>query len=82
LKSRRGVEAAGCNAVTFAALRGAFSMDADAYNSQQEAIATKAKEKGVAPEVLDAVFDKTLNTIVQEHPGTPPSWRLGRAEWL
>jgi predicted methyltransferase len=57
-------------------------MDARAYNSQQEAITRKAKKKGIALEVLNAVFDQKIDAIVHDYPGTSHAWRLGRAEYL
>jgi hypothetical protein len=66
------------NSVTFKT----FSMDSSAYNSQQEAITRKAKEKGIALEILNAVFDQKIDAIVHDYPGTRPAWRLGRAEYL
>jgi hypothetical protein len=58
------------------------SMDENAYNSQQEAITLKAKERNIALEELNAVFDQKFDSIVQDYPGTRPAWRLGRAEYL
>lgn len=58
------------------------SMDENAYNSQQEAITLKAKERNITLEELNAVFDQKFDSIVQDHPGTRPAWRLGRAEYL
>jgi hypothetical protein len=57
-------------------------MDASEYKSQQQAISRKAEEKGIALDVLNAVFDQKIDAIVQDYPRTRPSWRLGRAESL
>jgi hypothetical protein len=57
-------------------------MDASEYKSQQQAISRKAEEKGIALDVLNAVFDQKIDAIVKDYPGTRPSWRLGRAEYL
>lgn len=57
-------------------------MDASDYTSRQEVITRRAKEKGIALEVLNAVFDQKIEAVVHDYPGTHPTWRLGRAEYL
>ncbi|KAG4428703.1 hypothetical protein IFR05_015814 [Cadophora sp. M221] len=53
-----------------------------AYESQQQAIMSKAQKHGIPTEELNKVFERKLELVAAEHGGRSVNWKLGRAEGM
>ncbi|KAL2060017.1 hypothetical protein VTL71DRAFT_9839 [Oculimacula yallundae] len=52
------------------------------YQSQESAIAAKARKNGITTQELNAVFERMLENVTREHGGKSVGFRLGKAEGL
>lgn len=52
------------------------------YDTQQEFIAKKAQEKGIASSVILDYFHEKLSQVYAANPHSAESWALGRSEYL
>ena len=53
----------------------------DSYNTQQESIANKARNRGISPSLVSTYFHNRLSNIYNTDPECEELWALGKAEY-